>query len=216
VSRQADRLIVGKLLGVATLGIYSIAVMLVDVVDAVVSRVTMNVFFPIFSQVEKEGAAQLRRFYYRARLPVDAVFVTGLGALAVLGSLLVDLVWDDRYAEAGWMFEILCVRVAMSVILYPCDRCLLAMGEGRYPFYRSVVRSIWVVVGVPVGFATAGIEGLIVAAALAEVPVFFVLWPAFFRRGMLRVERELLAFVFFGAGFALATWVEPWLAGWWA
>ena len=214
VSRQADRLIVGKLLGVATLGVYSIAVMLVDVVDMVVARVTSNVFFPIFSQAGREGGDQLRRIYYRARLGFDALFVTGLGGLAVVGSLIVDLLWDDRYAEAGWMFEILCVRVAMSVILYPCDRCLLAMGEGRYPFYRSLVRAIWIVVGVPVGYAYAGIEGLITAAALAEVPVFFVLWPAFFRKGMLRIERELFAFACFGGGYAVATLLEPWLAGW--
>jgi len=214
VSRQADRLVVGKLLGVATLGVYSIAVMLVDVIELVVARVTSNVFFPIFSQVGREGVPQLRRIYYRARLGFDAVCVTGLGALAVVGSLLVDLLWDDRYADAGWMFEILCIRVAMSVVLYPCDRCLLAMGEGRYPFYRSLVRAVWILVGVPVGYAYAGIEGLITAAALAEVPVFFVLWPAFYRKRMLRIERELFAFACFGTGFALASWAEPWLASW--
>jgi O-antigen/teichoic acid export membrane protein len=179
-----------------------------------VARVTSNVFFPIFSQAGKEGVPQLRRVYYRARLGFDALFVTGLGGLAVLGSLIVDVLWDDRYVDAGWMFEILCVRVAMSVVLYPCDRCLLAMGEARYPFYRSLVRSIWVVVGVPVGFYWAGIEGLSIAAALAEVPVFFVLWPGFFKHGMLRLDRELFPFVCFGIGFAIAEMLRPWLESW--
>lgn len=214
LSRQADRLLVGKLLGVATLGVYTIAVMLAEVVDLVATRIAGNVFFPIFSQVGKEGVGELRRVYYSARLHLDAVFVTSLGALTMLGGLVVDLLWDERYADAGWMFEVLCCRVAMNVVVYPCDRCLLAMGEGRYPFYRSVARFLWVVVAVPVGYAYAGIEGVIGAAAVAEIPVFFVLWPAFHRRGMLRLSRELLAFAFFATGALLGSFLEPLLRAW--
>lgn len=214
VSRQADRLIVGKLLGVATLGVYSIAVMLADVAETVTSRIAHNVFFPIFSQVAKEGVPELRRVYYRARLHQDVIFVTSLGALTVVGSLVVDLLWDARYASAGWMFQMLCVRVAMAIILYPCDRCLLAMGEVRYPFYRSAARSAWILVGVPLGYGYAGIEGLIAAVTVAEVPLFFVLWTPFRRLGMLRLSRELFAFGCFGTGFVLASLAEPVLRGW--
>ena len=121
---------------------------------------------------------------------------------------------DERYAGAGWMFEVICCRVAMNVIIYPCDRCLLAMGEARYPFYRSVARFAWVIVAVPLGYAYAGIEGVVGAAALAEIPVFFVLWPAFHRRGMLRLSRELLAFAFFAAGAGVASLLEPLLRAW--
>lgn len=214
VSRQADRLMVGKLLGVATLGVFSIASMLAEVIELVASRLTNNVFFPIFSRIGKEGVGQLRRFYYRARLPIDSVLGTGLGFLFVFGSTVVEVVWDERYSEAGWMFELLCLRVAMAAVLYPCDRCLLAMGETRYPFYRSLVRAVWVLVGVPLGWYLDGTHGLVLAAALAELPVFFVLWPPFRRLGMLRLERELLAAGFFIAGAILGLIVDPIVSGW--
>lgn len=214
LSRQADRLMVGKLLGVAILGVYSIAVMLAEVMDLVATRIAGNVFFPIFSEVGKEGVDELRRIYYQARLHLDAVFVTSLGALTMLGGVIVDVLWDARYADAAWMFEVLCCRVAMNVIVYPCDRCLLAMGESRFPFYRSAARFLWVVVAVPVGYMHAGIEGVIGAAALAEIPVFFVLWPAFHRRGMLRLSRELLAFAFFLVGIGIGSFLEPLLRAW--
>jgi O-antigen/teichoic acid export membrane protein len=214
VSRQADRLIVGKLLGVATLGVYSIAVMLAEVVDTIAGHLAMSVFFPIFSQVGKEGRAELRRVYYRARLYMDAVFVTGVGGLAVVGSLIVELLWDDRYAAAGWMFEALCIRVAMAVIVHPCDRCLLALGEGQVLFYRSVARSVWILVAVPLGYTYAGVEGLIAAVTISELPVLAVLWLPFWRLGMLRPTRELFAVACFATGYLLMSLVEPVLRGW--
>jgi len=214
VSRQADRVIVGKLLGMSMLGVYSIAVMLAEVIELVMSRLATNVYFPIFSQIGRTDVDRLRRFYYRARLPLDAVFGTGLGFLFVVGSTLVDVVWDARYAEAGWMFELLCARVAMAVVVYPCDRALLALGESVYPFYRSLVRAVWILITIPLGWTLGGTHGLVVAAALAELPVFFVLWPEFRRHGMLRLEREVLAFVFFALGYGIGRLVDPWLAGW--
>jgi O-antigen/teichoic acid export membrane protein len=214
VSRQADRVILGKLLGMSTLGVFSIAVMLAEVVELVMSRLATNVFFPIFSRIGREDIARMRSFYYRARLPLDAVFGTGMGLLFVLGSTLVELVWDERYADAGWMFELLCVRVAMAIMVYPCDRALLALGESAYPFYRSCVRALWILVTIPLGWYWDGTHGLVVAAALAELPVFFVLWPEFRRHGMLRLDREVLAVGFFALGYGLGRLLDPLITGW--
>ncbi len=212
VSRQADRVILGKLLGISMLGVYSIAVMLAEVIELVMSRLTGNVLNPIFSQIGAGDIEHLRRFYYRARLQLDAVFEPGLGFLFVVGSTLVEVLWDERYAEAGWMFEWLCIRVAMAVVVYPCDRCLLAMGETTYPFYRSLVRAAWILIAIPAGWWADGTHGLIIAASLAELPVVCVLWPVFAQRGMLRLDRELLAVLLFGAGYGVGRVLDPTLA----
>jgi hypothetical protein len=79
------------------------------------------------------------------------------------------------------------------------------MGHTRYGLYRNVARAVWVVAAVPAGFWLAGLDGMLLAVALSEVPVLLVLWPAFRRIGLLDVRRELIAPMLFGAGMLLGT-----------
>jgi len=209
VSRQLDRAFVGKVLGMGLLGVYSIAWMLAEVFSLAVSRLLDGVLYPLFGQVGRDGVPELRRAFYRSRLALDSVVLTGMGGVCVLGEWMVQLLWDERYAAAGWMFQVL-----LTVMVHPADRCLMALGHTRFTFYRSALRAAWVVVGIPVGWQVWGLEGLVWATALVELPVLVVFWPALARVGILRLGRELAAPVFFAAGMAAAWAVRPWLLAW--
>jgi len=213
VSRQFDRAYIGKVLGVATLGVYSIAWMLAEVFSLGVSRLLDGVFFPLFGQFGRDGIPQLQRAFYRSRLVLDSVVLTGIGGVCVLGDLIVHTLWDERYADAGWIFQVLCLRVLLTVMVHPTDRCLMALGHTQYTFYRSALRAVWLVAAVPAGWHFAGMEGLVWATALVEAPVVLIFWPALRRVGILRIERELAAPAFFAAGMALAFALRPLLEG---
>lgn len=165
--RQGDRLIVGKLLGVSLLGVYSLATLISDLVGSVIERITHGVFFPLFSGAARESTAELKRVFYAARLRMDLAAMPALGALVVLGPWVVDLLWDERWSEAGWMLRFLAFRVAMASLLAPCETSLFALGETRFGFYRSVARTAWVLLAVPVGFWVAETSGILVAMALS-------------------------------------------------
>jgi O-antigen/teichoic acid export membrane protein len=203
VSRQGDRLLVGRLLGVTELGIYSIAVLLSESVSAVVTAITHGVLFPVLSRVRVEGDARLRQVYYRARLALDGLSLPALGILTVLGPWVVHLLYDQRYAGAGWMLQAFALRVAMGCMLTPCETCLFSMGQTRYGFYQNVVRTAWIVVAIPVGWHFLGLRGFVYAAGLSELPLFFVLWPAFRASGMLRLALELRGLGFYAAGLLI-------------
>ena len=168
----------GRLLGMATLGVYGVAALVTEAIGGAVSRIAGGVFYPIFSRVSESEPEQLRSEYYFARLRVDAVALTILGGLSVLGDVVVHLLWDPRYADAGWMLRILCLRVAVACVMLPCEVCLVATGESRFGFARSVVTMIAIVIGVPIGYQLAGTEKLVWAVAISEIPTIFVLWPA--------------------------------------
>lgn len=208
ISRQGDRLLLGKLLGVTELGVYSIAVMLSDAMSELVNRVTHGVVFPLFSRVREEGQDKLAAAFYRTRAALDVISLPALGALGAVGSWIIDLLYDERYQAAGWMLEALVVRVAMSCMLTPCETCLYALGKTRYSFWQGVCRTTWIAVMVPLGFYLWGIKGLIWAMTLSELPNVFVLWWPLWRAGILRLRREAIAVCLFVAGFALATFVE--------
>jgi O-antigen/teichoic acid export membrane protein len=203
-ARQADRLLLGRFMGAAVLGVYSIAVFISEAVGMVGDRITAGVLYPIFSRVGAGNLPELKVIYYRTRLRMDALLLPGLGVLAVFGDELIKLLWDPRYEDAGWMLRILVFRVALGCLFTPCETCLTAIGNPRYGFLRSLAKAIAAVIGIPLGFKLGGLPGLLWATALAELASILVLWPRFRTLGLLRPLRELLAVGMFLGGFGLA------------
>ncbi len=215
LSTQSDRILLGRLLGMSTLGVYSIAIFLSDAIGAAVSRIVAGVFYPIFSRVSHDEPDSLKEEYYHSRLRLDAAALPALGVLSMLGDFLVYFMWDERYADAGWMLRVLCLRVAVSCVMLPCEVCLVATGESRFGFWRSVVKMIAILIGVPAGFYLAGAVGLVWAVALSEFPAALILWPASARRGLLSVSREGLAVALFLVGMLLGSSVRYAATGAW-
>jgi O-antigen/teichoic acid export membrane protein len=203
VTRQGDRLLLGRFLGVTELGVYSIAVYIAEAVSAVITRLTHGVLYPVLSRVRDQGTARLRDVYYRARLALDAAALPLLGVLTMLGPWVVHLLYDERYAEAGWMLQALAMRVAMSCVLVPCETCMFSVGRTRFSFYENVARMAWMAVFIPLGWHLAGIRGLVYAVAMTELPVFVVLWLPFGKMGLLRPLLELRALALYGSGLAI-------------
>lgn len=203
ISRQTDRLLLGRFMGTAVLGVHSIAVFLSEAMGMVTERITSGVLYPMLSSLGRGDLDQVKRFYYRARLRLDLVGMPALGALTGAGDWVVRLLWDPRYHQAGWMLRVLCVRAAISALLAPCETCLSALGQPRHAFLRSLVKASAVVVGVPLAYQQAGIVGLIWATVLAELLSVAVVWPPFARLGLLRPMRELLAVALYVAGLLI-------------
>jgi O-antigen/teichoic acid export membrane protein len=208
ISRQGDRLILGKLLGVSELGVYSVAVMLSEAMSELVTRVTHGVIFPLLSRVREEGSERLQMVYHRTRLALGALSLPILGAIAASGRFIVYFLFDSRYHEAGWMLELLAIRVAMLCTLTPCETCLNALGKSRYGFIQGLVRSIWIALFVPLGVHFGGLRGLVWVMAFSELPVFFVFWPAMKRSGLLRMGLEFTSLALFGLGYGLGAGVS--------
>ncbi|HKP59783.1 MAG TPA: oligosaccharide flippase family protein [Polyangiales bacterium] len=202
-SQQGDRLLLGHFLGAATLGVYSIAVFLSSALGEAITRVTTGVFFPAYSRVNNEGTGRLREVFYKTRLVTDALILPALGGLAVLGPFVVHLLYDPRYADAGWMLRVLSVRVALACMVSPLQFCLFALGHARYGFYLNLARVMTLAIGVPIGFNVSGVAGLVWAVAASEVPALIVCYFGFARAKLLSVLHELRAPAFYLTGLVL-------------
>jgi O-antigen/teichoic acid export membrane protein len=203
VSQQGDRLLLGRFLGAASLGIYSIAVFLSSALGEATGRITHGVFFPAYSRVKLEGIERLREVFYRTRLLVDAGVLPALGVLYMLGPTVVHILYDARYEDAGWMLRVLVVRVALAALIEPYQFCLLAIGESRYAFYLNLSRTVALLLSVPLAFASFGVTGLVWGVALSEVPAFIVVYWGFARHGLSSPLHEARVPFLVAAGFAL-------------
>ncbi len=208
LSRQTDRLLIGGFVGPATLGIYSIAVFIGEAASTAVARITSGILFPVLSSVARDTPSSLGNTFYSARLKTDLLGLLPIGALTVVAPLVIQVLYDDRYLAAGWMLQLLCMKVALSILVETIQNCLFSMGQTKQGFIQNVIRSITLVVGIPAGWLIADLEGLILGVVLSEVPVCIYVWIVFYRTQLLRVTRELLSFAIYGIGLALGLIVE--------
>jgi O-antigen/teichoic acid export membrane protein len=201
---EGDRLLLGRLLSMASLGIYSMAGMLASAVGIAVGRLSTSVLYGLLSTVVREKPGELARHYYAARLKMDIVAMPLLGALMVLGPLVVQILYDERYADAGWMLQILSIRVALQCTFGLAGVCLLTLNRPHYHVHANAGRFLAVWGGIPIGNALGGVEGVVWATALSEIPAVAVFTFGLWRAGVLRVWRELIApvGVLIGAGAA--------------
>ncbi|HVX93421.1 MAG TPA: oligosaccharide flippase family protein [Polyangia bacterium] len=202
---QADRILMGRFLGAAWLGVYSVALNLSDAVGSVVGRVVSGVMFPVLSEAARGETADghIGGLYDGVRRRLDVMSMGMTGFLTGFGAWIVHLLWDERYADAGWILQVLAVRVAITALISPGETCLFALGHTRYGFQRSVVRLCAAAILVPAGWYLGGVPGVIWGAVATEAATVFAVWPAAHRHGILRLRRELTAVAIFLAAFAL-------------
>lgn len=203
IARQSDRLLIGHFASVATLGIYSMAFFLSEAAGLAVARVTSGVLYPVLSQIARDDPLGLRSAFYHARFRTDLLGLIPLGGLMVMSQTVVDILWDERYSAAGWMLQALCLRVAMGIVVESIQNCLFSLGHTRYGFYQNIVRSFWILLGIPVGWHFFGLQGLVWATAFSEIPVLILVWSAFRKYNLLVSKRELLSLAIFATGAVL-------------
>ncbi len=202
-STWGDRLLLVAFLGVEVSGIYATAVLLAEAAGAALDRVIGSVFYPLFARVGRSGTDRLREVYYAARLRFDALTMIAAGGLGVLGPWVVELLLDERYQDAGWMLRVLCLRTATIAVVSPAETCLTSLGHTKYGFYQNLVRASWILIGVPLGYWFGGVVGVVGVTATSGFPALIVLWPKLRALKILRIEREVVAWVFFAIGIGL-------------
>ena len=109
-----DRILLGGLVEAKILGLFVIAFFLADAIRQVVGKIMAAVLFPVFSEIVRGNVKNLQRVYYRARLPIDIVSLTGAGFLFSSGSTIVEILYDDRYLASGPMLEVLCIALVVA------------------------------------------------------------------------------------------------------
>lgn len=200
---QGDTMMLGKYLSASQLGVYSIAIMLSDVIGSIISKINSNVMYPALSNVVNDSRSRLLTVFYKTRLLTDTFLVMPIAIFGMIAGHLINILYDPRYHQAGWMLQILCFRLLMQSILISSESCLFALGKPKYSVAQNTMRACVILIGIPLGWEYAGIIGVVWAVALTEVPVLFVLWYGMSRNGVFSFIHELRSISFAAIGLLL-------------
>ncbi len=158
-------LLLAAFLTPAQLGLFYIGRKITGFVSRPIHRVSTRVVFPVYARLMEGGSKDLRAKVTRIRLVFMALSIPTLATLVLFGQTLVDLVYDERYTDAGWMLRVLAAGVLFAPLNLP-DTVLLSTGDTyRLAILRGVTTGL-TLTGLLVGGLLFGVSGLIVGAAV--------------------------------------------------
>jgi O-antigen/teichoic acid export membrane protein len=202
-ARQLDILLLARFVPIGQIGVYGLAIKLADPLVSLNQRLSRQVLFPAYSSAFRSVSGNLVRSFYRMRAVMELLHMPALGFCMTGGTAIVKLLLSSNFWEAGWMFEVLCVRSAMKCLFNPLSACCLAIDATRAIAASLAVRTVWVIVSVPLAWYLWGLTGVVWAVALSETPVLVVLYATLYRARLLRFSRELLPIALIAAGCVL-------------
>jgi O-antigen/teichoic acid export membrane protein len=163
---QGDKLFFAGKIDAATLGIYSIAFMLVSTLTSVTQTLAEKIVFPVFSSLVHGERHVLKERYYKVRLYLDIPIFFVAGLLIALGPTIVDILYDDRYIDAGWMLQILTFTVIGNTLSLVSMECLSALSITKVRMWVMLIRTVGLFIGLPLFFNLYGFKGAIWVVAL--------------------------------------------------
>jgi O-antigen/teichoic acid export membrane protein len=131
---QLDQLLIGKVLGMNTLGAYSLSKNLASKPFMISNPIMMKVSIPFMSQVQadennlKNGYLQMLKFSSIVNFPL---YVVG----AYFGSEIISLVYGEKYLEYSSIFIWLCVYFTIRSLITPIGALLVSKGRTDWDFY---------------------------------------------------------------------------------
>jgi O-antigen/teichoic acid export membrane protein len=164
---SGDRLLLGGLVNSTTLGVYTIASLIATSVEGILSRIMADVSFPAFSEVVRERRADLKQIYYRFLVFIASVAYFTSGSLMTFGQSLIDLLYDPRYEQAGWMLEILSA-VLLTIPFRLATQSFLALGKPSLQTKIVLARLIVLFAGTPIVSHYFGLPGAVLTIVLSH------------------------------------------------
>jgi O-antigen/teichoic acid export membrane protein len=175
LSAQMDKLLLGGLLGTATLGIYSIAVMFKDSAANVVQKIGAAVLFPSFSEIIRSNDdKRLYNALKKSRIAIIIfMWITAL-ILLTIGSRLIGLFYDSRYDDVVWMLQIFPLASFVGILSRSYQNAYLAKGKSSYITFILIYSLILQFSAIIIGHKLAGIHGVVIGLTMTG----WLIYPA--------------------------------------
>lgn len=174
---QAESLILGKYISIAQLGVFSIALLLAESVATALREVINRVIFPTVSNTLRVDRNRALQQYRKVRLIIVLITVP-MALFLILGSdMIVSILLDKRYSEAGWMLQILTIRAVVGILNSPNSSLLMADAKLKYFPIANSVRFLWITIGTIAAFHLSGFVAAVWVLGLAALPQYAImLW----------------------------------------
>jgi O-antigen/teichoic acid export membrane protein len=145
VAHRVDQLIVGAILGFESLGIYSLAIRLMQTVDLLLMESLNQVFFSVFSRLKETRERMLELFLAMQHIICFLTFPAFAG-MAVVGPLVLASLLGPEWARSGDILLPLALALTFKsavLLIYPVQ---LGSGNSRNLMVAAAISAVLMVV----------------------------------------------------------------------
>ena len=208
-TNTADKILLSAFLPASTLGIYALAFQMIDVPRQLLAKIEQSVFLQTFRTLVEPGKVdEMRRQYYRYRVPYDALACMAAGGFLTASPALIDLMYDPRYAQAGEIMQILALGLpflGMGVI----REAFSAQKRFRLMTLMSLIQAGTIWLGLLVALPVMGsMLGAFLVIAFHRVPELVTLLGLARRENWIDLVKEFRIWPVILVGAALGLGVD--------
>lgn len=201
---NADRFILAALASPTFLGLYSLAINFVLLVEIACGKLMSDVAYPALCEVAREKNGQFARILRRTRFQIDSFCLLASGGFFASGQAIIDSLYDPRYACAGPTLQVLALGLFFyRYLLFPF--AYMALGQPQLMGVVNAVRLVGLIAITWTAWWFAGLDGVIYGIALSTLPAAAaILWIN--RRFALNdLKFELAVLPMWGIGYLLGS-----------
>ena len=174
---QGDKLLLGKYLPLDQFGIYNIGFFLASFPWLMGGVLTRKMLIPLYRERPPAESDDNFRKLQKMRFLLSAAMIALTGGVSAAGVVLIDLLYDPRYAMAGAVVVLIAAMQIPQLIVLTYEQASLAAGDSRRFFVLSAARAVLTLGCLFVGLAYGGLFGALIGQGLAGIAAYpFVVW----------------------------------------
>jgi PST family polysaccharide transporter len=218
LSQQADKVIIGKVLGTHDLGLYQIAFRIVELPLGQISLATHSLTLPALSRLQAEPD-RMRSAFLRVFVVALVLLLPAFAFLSVYAGAIVAALLGPPWKAIPGLVRVLALGTVVTAVDHLMTPLLYAQGKPRLESLRSFTRVVVLVLVVPIAAHAKGLVGASWGVALASMATL-VLAPWIIRAtGLKPLEilwplggAVLLGGIVAAVGIATPRSLPPWAA----
>ncbi|MEO0853230.1 MAG: oligosaccharide flippase family protein, partial [Cyanobacteria bacterium J06648_11] len=176
LATNADRFILAALASPTFLGLYSLAINFVLLVEVACGKLMSDVAYPALCEAARDKNSQFKHALRRIRFQIDSCYLLASGAFFASGQAIIDLLYDPRYAAAGQTLQVLALGLFFHrYLMFPF--AYMALGQPQLMAVVNAVRLAGLIAMASTGWWIAELNGVVYGIALSTIPpAVAILW----------------------------------------
>jgi O-antigen/teichoic acid export membrane protein len=203
-----DRAILGKLIELDLLGIYSVAAMIGTVPLLLTTALTFRIVFPLYSRRPPTESAENQRMIFKARYMLTAAMFALTLVLVVFGDPLVRLLYDPRYHLAGGITVLIAMGILPFLVVASHSSVLLANGRSDMYALLTAVVALFRLIAIYFGVVHFGVAGAALGPVAATILQYPIMVALIYRYRAWDPVHDLVFGLVAAAIFALGWWLN--------
>lgn len=163
----ADRMIIGSVLGMAPLAVYTVAVLLVTAPGSSLIRSCMSVTLPWLSKTQDQPIA-FQRNYDQMGHVLAVVAVVVFVPIVLIGTDIIELIFGADYRGSDMLVGLLALSMAVRLLRVQMINAFLALGRTRDLMWAETSRVLGIVLAAIVVWSNGGLVFVALALTVGE------------------------------------------------